>query len=96
MTKGDFVRIVSFKSGITQKEIKTIIEVMSDTIRDVMDRNDSVKFGDLCTFYGTTREPRVARNPKTGEEINLEKRTGYPKCTFSKKTMDLEDITRYF
>lgn len=96
MTKKDFLRIISSKTGVTQKDLKIVVEAMSDTIRDIMDRNDSIKFGDLCTFYGVKREPRLARNPKTGETVQLEERDGYPKCSFSKKTMDLSDITRYF
>lgn len=89
MTKEDFIRLTSLKSGVTQKDIRIVIEAMSDIIFDVISREDSVKFGSVCTFSGVTRPAKTVRNPKTGEAKHVEEQHGYPKCKFSStsKTM---------
>ena len=83
MTKGDFTRIIADRSGMTQKDVRIMIDTMSDVILDIIAKEDSVKLGNVCTFSGTTRPARTARNPRTGETINVEERHGYPKCKFS-------------
>ena len=83
MTKEDFIRLTSLKSGVTQKDIRIVIEAMSDIIFDVISREDSVKFGSVCTFSGVTRPAKTIRNPKTGEAKHVEEQHGCPKCKFS-------------
>ena len=83
MTKGDFTRIVAGRSGMTQKDVRIIIDTMSDIILRIIAKEDSVKFGSVCTFYGVTKPARTARNPKTGEIVQIEERHGCPKCKFS-------------
>ena len=83
MTKGDFTRIIADRSGMTQKDVRIMIDTMSDVILDIIAREDSVKLGSVCTFSGVTRPARTARNPKTGEVVQVEEQRGYPKCKFS-------------
>lgn len=89
MTKEDFIRLTSLKSGVTQKDIRVVIEAMSDIIFDVISREDNVKFGNVCTFSGVTRPAKTVRNPKTGEAKYVGEQHGCPKCKFSStsKTM---------
>lgn len=84
MVKSDFIRAVADRSGVTQKDVRVIMECMSDVILEVIAREDSVKFGEVCTFTGVTKDARTARNPKTGEEVSVPERHGYPKCKFTK------------
>lgn len=84
MVKSDFIRAVADRSGITQKDVRIVMECMSDVVLDVIAREDSVKFGEVCTFTGVTKASRTARNPKTGEAVFIPERHGCPKCKFTK------------
>ena len=83
MTKGDFIRATSDRCGISQKDVREVMECMSDIILEIIAREDSVKFGNICTFSGVTRPPRMGRNPKTGEPVQIEEKHGCPKCKFT-------------
>ena len=85
MRKSDFIRLVSDRSGVTQREVKVVVNVMCDALMEIFEREDSVKFGDICTFKGITRPRKKARNPHTGEEVIIEERHGCPKCIFSER-----------
>lgn len=84
MKKNDFVTAIAEKANVTKKDVDAVIGAMSDVILDVIAQNDSVKLGDVCTFKGVDRPARTARNPRTGETINVPARAGYPKVVFSK------------
>ena len=84
MVKSDSIRAVADRSGVTQKDVRVVMECMSDVVLDVIAREDSVKFGEVCTFSGVTKAARTARNPKTGETVDVPAKSGYPKCKFTK------------
>lgn len=85
MTKNDFIKAIAERSELTQKDIKIMLDAMSDVLLfDVIAKEDSVKLGNVCTISGTVRPARTARNPMTGETIKVPEKHGYPKCKFSK------------
>ena len=85
MTKSDFIKAIAERSELTQKDIKIMLDAMSDVLLfDVIAKEDSVKLGNVCTISGVTRPARTARNPMTGEAIEVPEKRGYPKCKFTK------------
>lgn len=72
LTKSELIeRIVAKQSLLTAKDVelavKTIVEQMSETL-STGGRIEIRGFGSFSLHY---REPRVGRNPKTGEAVTL-------------------------
>lgn len=90
MVKKDFVNAIADKleNEITKKEIEQVVNAMSEVVLEVIAKEDSVKFGEVCTFSGVTRPARVSRNPSTGEAVNVPEKHGYPKIKFSKRAKE--------
>ena len=79
MTKSDIVDIVFEDSeikeyGMSRKEvgavIATFIEKLRKAIED-LDEDDRIELRGFGTFGIKKRKARVARNPKTGEEVKV-------------------------
>lgn len=84
MVKKEFITAVAEKSGMSKKDVDTVVDAISDVILEVIAKEDSVKLGNVCTFSGITKEARVGRNPSNGETINIPEKHGYPKAKFTK------------
>ena len=90
MVKKEFITAVADKleNEITKKEIEQVMGAMSDVILETIAKEDSVRFGEVCTFSGFTRPARVSRNPSTGDTVNVPEKHGYPKAKFTKKAKE--------
>lgn len=83
MTKKEFVHDVADKAGVTLGIAADVINAVDASILEAIAREDSVRFA-FGTISGYTREPRTARNPATGEQIQVPEKKGYPKIKWSK------------
>lgn len=68
MTRTDFIKMVSTKTGKTQKEAKEILDLIEQSIVEVMKDEDELKL-QIGTFKATDKGETKARNPKTNQEI---------------------------
>lgn len=73
MTKSELIeRLCAVQTHLSAKEIedavKDVLEHMSKTLEDG-ERIEIRGFGSFSLHY---REPRIGRNPKTGEKVELE------------------------
>lgn len=84
MKKTELIAAIAEKTGATKKATEEFLNATSEVILEVIAKEDSVKLGDVCTFSGVTKEAHKARNPLTGETIDVPEKHGYPKCKFSK------------
>lgn len=84
MTRAQIAAKISEATGISKKETEIIIEGFISTIIECLSNNDSIEIRGFGTFKNIVREPRKARNPKTGETIDLKKRY-IPKFKVSKE-----------
>ena len=74
MTKADLVEKVAEKTGFTKTETAVIIESFLTVIKDVMKEGHTIEIRRFGSFKLKERKPRVARNPKTGKPVEVEKR----------------------
>lgn len=74
VTKSDLIQAISKASGIDRTETEIIINGFIAEIQQALKRGDEVEIRGLGSFRIIEREPRKARNPKTGEIIQLPKR----------------------
>ena len=94
MLKNEFIKAIKVKAAdrdykFTNAEVDVMLSCISEAIVDVIAEEDSVRFGDLCTFSGTSRAARTARNPATGAIVQLPERHGVAKCKFRKSVKDM-------
>lgn len=71
MTKADMVDIISSSTGLTKVETEAVVNGFMETVIDAMKRNEHIELRGFGTFKVVERAPRVARNPKTNEEIQV-------------------------
>ncbi|MDR2579234.1 MAG: integration host factor subunit beta [Chitinispirillales bacterium] len=73
-TKQDLIAVVSRATGLTQTEIKIAIEEFLAVFVEELERGRGVELRGFGTFYVRERQPRPARNPRTGEVVSLDRR----------------------
>ncbi|GAF69246.1 unnamed protein product [marine sediment metagenome] len=71
MTKREIVRSISEDLGLTQLETKRIVQKVFDTILNILVEEGRVELRNFGVFEIKRRAPRKARNPKTGENVNV-------------------------
>ena len=95
MTRAQIASKISDATGISKKEAEIVIEGFISVVIDSLSKNESVEIRGFGTFKNVVREPMKARNPKTGETIQLGKRF-IPKFKVSKefKTIVQDRLTK--
>lgn len=74
MTKADIVDEIAKATGLTKIETKAVVDgVFSSIISSIAD-GKRIELRGFGVFKSKSRKPRMARNPKTGELVPLEKR----------------------
>ena len=75
MTKSELIEKIATKNpNLTIKEIDRIVSAIFDSIIDALAKNERVEFRGFGAFSVRTRSPRVAKNPRTGEKLDIESR----------------------
>ena len=74
MTKADIVNSVANATGITKTETEAVIDGFIITIINALKNGQSVDLRGFATFTVKKRKSKMARNPKTGETIELKER----------------------
>ena len=72
MNKGELVAALAAKTELTKKESEAALNGILDVIAESMAKGDKVQLIGFGTFEAKERPARVARNPRTGEEIKIE------------------------
>jgi integration host factor subunit beta len=72
MTKSELVDIVAESHGqITRKEAEFVVNEVFDAITGALIGGDRVELRGFGSFTVKKRGPRIGRNPKTGEAVNV-------------------------
>ena len=70
MTKAEIIENIHEKSGISRKEIHSVIDAFFNEVKDALNEDRVVELRGFGTFEIRTRKGRErARNPKTGEIV---------------------------
>lgn len=75
MTKADLVDEVAKNSGLTKKDAEIVVETVLGSIKDALNSGEGVELRGFGSFRLRKRNPRQARNPKTGEEVHVPPKT---------------------
>ena len=72
VTKADIIDAIYEKTGMNRKEIRTVMDLFIDTIKDALIEQRPVELRGFGTFEVRIRKARQkARNPKTGELVSV-------------------------
>ncbi|RMG90596.1 MAG: integration host factor subunit beta [Zetaproteobacteria bacterium] len=69
MTKSELIERIAAGRGITRREAEVVVNTVLDAIGDALAAGDRVELRGFGSFVVKQREPRMGRNPKTGEEV---------------------------
>jgi DNA-binding protein HU-beta len=71
MNKADLVQKIHDHLGGTKVQAERVMDIVIDTITTTLTRGDDVSIAGLGIFTTSTRKARSARNPRTGETIQV-------------------------
>ena len=71
MNKNELSAAIAAKAGLTRKDAEAAICAMSEIIAESLKNGEKVQIVGFGAFEVKERPARKARNPKTGEEIQI-------------------------
>ena len=74
MTKSDITGIIAEGTGLTKLETQAVIDGFLATIGYALQQGDRVDLRGFGSFRTVERKARIARNPKTGETMEIPRR----------------------
>jgi integration host factor subunit alpha len=74
LTRADLCEAVYQKVGLSRTESAELVEQILDTVRDAAVEGHVVKLSSFGSFVVRSKNERIGRNPKTGEEVPISPR----------------------
>lgn len=72
MTKSQLIDAVTQKvEGLTRKQVETICNIIFEGMTNALVNNEKIELRGFGNFIVKKRKARTARNPKTGEQVQL-------------------------
>lgn len=71
MTKGELMSTLANETGLKKKEIETVLQALRNTIYKTLKTESKIKLEGLGVFQLKDRKARMARNPRTGEQVQV-------------------------
>lgn len=88
MTNKEFIAKVAERAGESASLTKKLVDATFEAImEDVFAANETIRTS-IGTFSGIDKPARIARNPRTGENVTIGAKTGYPKFKPSKRAKE--------
>lgn len=75
MTKTQIISAVAENSGLSKKEVTTVIETMVEMAYKEAKKNGEFTVPGLGKLVKVQRKARIGRNPATGQEIKIPAKT---------------------
>lgn len=71
MNKSELIAALAEKTGLTKKAAGEYADAFTDTVTETLAAGESVALVGFGTFCVKNRPARIARNPRTGEELKV-------------------------
>jgi nucleoid DNA-binding protein len=75
MTHADLVKEISEELGKTKKEVDEFIKALAKKVHEKVSAGEKVIIKDVVTIDSKVKEAHQARNPRTGEAVEVEEKT---------------------
>jgi DNA-binding protein HU-beta len=74
VTKADIVDVIASATGLTKVETEAVVDGFIMTVVDAMKEGKNIEIRGFGSFKVKHRKGRMARNPRTGEQVMVEDR----------------------
>ena len=71
MTKAEIISSISNKIGIEKIDVQAVIEAFMSEVKNSISNEEDVFLRGFGSFSVKSRSPRIARNPRTGEKVQI-------------------------
>lgn len=71
MNKAELIQKLAERTGNTKAQAEKVFDAALDLLQETVSQGEDVKIVGFGVFSRAQRAARVARNPKTGEEVPL-------------------------
>lgn len=72
MNKSELINAIGTKTGFSKKDAEKALNATVEAITEAMSADDKVQIVGFGSFEVRSRPERMARNPRTGEEIKID------------------------
>ncbi|MBE5776139.1 MAG: HU family DNA-binding protein [Clostridiales bacterium] len=72
MNKTEMIAALAAKTELSKKDAEKALNAVVETITEALKAGEKVALVGFGTFEAKERPARIARNPRTGEEIKVE------------------------
>lgn len=73
-TKASYILEISEKTGVHKRDVFIIITKFINALTDSLVRNERIELRGLGVLKNKKRRARIARNPRTGEQVKVDER----------------------
>jgi len=88
MTKADLVEEVVRVTELPRKESEIVVETIFESIIQALQGGDKIEIRGFGSFRIRQRNPRIGRNPKTGERVEVPAK----RVPYFKPSKELRDL----
>ena len=88
LTKADLIEEVLKVTELPRKESETIVETIFESIIQALQTGDKIEIRGFGSFRIRQRNPRIGRNPKTGERVEVPAK----RVPYFKPSKELRDL----
>ncbi len=74
LTRAQLTEAVYKNIGVSRNESSELVENILETISKKLEQGETVKLSSFGTFSVRSKNERIGRNPKTGEEVPIKPR----------------------
>lgn len=71
MNKYELVSVIAANTGLTKAAAARAVDATTHAITNTLKKGEAITLVGFGTFKLTHRAARTARNPRTGEEVNI-------------------------
>ena len=75
MNKQELVKAIAEGAELTQKDVRVMVDAYTSVIAEAVSNGEEVMVQGFGKFYPVEKEARTARNPKTGEAVEVPAKT---------------------
>lgn len=75
MNKQELIEAVSDLTSLPKKDAKVVVDAVVDSIKNGLMNDGKVSITNFGTFSSVDKKARTARNPRTGESVEVPART---------------------
>jgi len=75
LTRKELAQAINDKLGISQRSASELVDLVFSTLKQTLLDEESVKLVQFGTFTVRNKAPRMGRNPRTGETMEIAKRS---------------------